>query len=321
MTNGAVEDADALLRVSDRLRFDVYLGPAHELYRDWFDASAPSTIEAARRIVYPLVDRLAPHPSLRGWYLIDEPSSEDRDKTRLAAQAFRERDPLRDRFPVLAGLDRASIFTPTTMAPLVLDVYAVASGARPCDLRMTAFGYPDLGFAAYVREMVARAGKPAQTPLWLILQTHGVEWAGLRQPTVEEVRLQHWLAIGEGAKGIYWFVYSSQQGWTGLRDERALYAEVTRLAERLGPLRRALAAANKTADRFTATIGYTSTLRGSDGRTYVVLANTSCSNASVRVSGPAGVLRDLESGRTHAVGSSVTLSGGDGRVFEFLARR
>src|SRR6185503_12506893 len=44
----------AMLDVSDRLNFNVYFGPHHELTSQWYGASVPTTIEQARSVVYPL---------------------------------------------------------------------------------------------------------------------------------------------------------------------------------------------------------------------------------------------------------------------------
>src|SRR5690606_15630958 len=95
--------------------------------------------------------------------------------------------------------------------------------------------------------------------LWVVLQTHSTRSSPqdpdptvLREPTVEEVRLQHWLAIGEGAKGIYWFIYSTLPGqnWRGLQDNPTLFNEVTALTGWVNVVRPILKNTEKVADRF-----------------------------------------------------------------------
>jgi hypothetical protein len=319
-TNGSVDRQNAALDVSDRLGIDMMLGPATELnMRWWWDTSAPETIEEARDRLYPLIDQLRTHSSLRGYSIVDEPSRSLSRKVVLAVQAFRERDPYRPSFPVLIGLDRVGpIFDAAGPGALVIDVYPVAVANPPCDFSMTGFGYQGLDFISYVREATKK--KPPEVPLWMILQTHGLPGAGLREPSVEEVRKQFWLAVGEGAQGVFWFIYSSQQGWTGLEDNPGLYAEVTTLARRVDVLRTWLAGTWKVPDRFVATNGaYASTLTGRDGsRTYVVVANPDCGprDTSIRSqTGDVGALRDVESGRVYGPGETVTLQGGDGRLF------
>ena len=110
-----------------------------------------------------------------------------------------------------------------------------------------------------------RGTKPSAVPLWLVLQTHRKAWGPvattLREPSVEEVRLQNWIALGEGARGIWWFIYSSQQGWVGLRDQPVLYAEVGDLAQRTTALPRL----SKQVDQIFAGPDYASTMTDSNG--------------------------------------------------------
>ncbi len=54
-------------------------------------------------------------------------------------------------------------------------------------------------------------------PFWFIAQAHG--WApGLRDPTKEEIRAMVHLALAHGAKGIYYFMYSSHVDGDGVAD-------------------------------------------------------------------------------------------------------
>jgi hypothetical protein len=191
---------------------------------------------------------------------------------------------------------------------------------------LTGFGYADLDFAGYTR-LVAKT-KPAATPLWMILQTHSFGTGGalsLRAPSAAEVRMQHWLAIGEGATGIFWFIYSSQQGWLGLVDNPPLYQEVAALAQRVKPLRSLLLSLHKGEDRFTIAGGtnpYISTLTSSDGKqSYAVAVNRDCqAPQKLTINSPLlkGRLRDLESGQIYAQGQPIMLQPGDGRIFEIV---
>src|SRR5690606_2577706 len=121
---------------------------------------------------------------------------------------------------------------------------------------MKGFGYTQFNMSSYIRQMTRN--KPANDPLYVVLQTHNVgdgSWgmSQLRVPTIPEIRGQHWIAIGEGAEGIFWFIYSSQQGWTGLKDSPTLMAEISSLAQRTNPLKPVLLNANRNAsDLFTA---------------------------------------------------------------------
>jgi hypothetical protein len=326
-TNNWVAAQADLLDVSDRLGFNVVFAPTRELHTRWWTESAPADIATARAIIGPIVDQLAGHPSLRAYNIADEPDLELKEKIALAVQVFKERDPSRPAMPTLIGLDRAgAIFEAARPDVMLIDVYPVGWSNGHCDFTMTGFGYHHLDFVDYVR-LVARS-KPADVPLWVILQTHRLGYGGpgsLREPTRSEVRLQNWLAIGEGAQGIFWFIYSSQQGWRGLPDNRPLYREVTALARRVGPLRATLVGLRKGADRFAISGGgkpYVSTLMSTDGgRLYAVAANRDCSGPrrlSIRAPDRQGVLRDLESGQVHALGAAIWFGPGDGKVFELV---
>jgi hypothetical protein len=322
-TNNFVTTQAPLLDISDRLGFNVIFAPIGDLDRRWWSESVSTDIETARSVIGPIVDRLSGHPSVRGYSIVDEPDVSLLDKVALAVRAFRERDPSRPAMPVLVGLDRGDqIFNAARPDVMLIDVYPIGKSNGPCDLQMTGFGYPGLDFVEYVRAMTR--SKPAGVPLWFVLQTHGVDWANLREPSPAEIRLQHWLAIGEGAKGIFWFTYSTQQGWRGLEDNARLYTEATALAGRIRPHRETLLRLRKGPNTFVvggaSGAAYVSTLvNPDDGRLYAVVANRDCTGErEVSILGPdrAASLVDLESGQTLAIGSPIKLGSGDGRIFE-----
>jgi hypothetical protein len=134
------------------------------------------------------------------------------------------------------------------------------------------------------------------------------------------------MAVGEGATGIFWFTYSSQQGWIGLRDAPALFDEVGMLARRLGPLRPTLLQAHRAPDQFAvAGVGqpYVSTLASHDGtKRYAVVVNRgACSESAVLTvtsSTLHGQLRDLETGQQFSLGQGISFAPGDGKVFELV---
>src|SRR5581483_6567083 len=185
----------------------------------------------------------------------------------------------------------------------------------------------DLDFVSYVR-LVAR-DKPKDIPLWMILQAHDYRNGGrfaLREPTPAEVRAENWLAIGEGATGIFWFIYSSQRGWTGLKDNRPLFREVSALARRLSTLRGALLNLRRGDERFTASANgksYVSTLVSLDGsRSYAVVVNCDCERSqelTIDAPGLQGQLQDLETSLVYPLGATISFAPGDGKVLELIA--
>jgi hypothetical protein len=327
LTNGQLSRDAALLDVSDRRGFGVYLLPGYELERNWWPESIPADIETARLVAEPIVATLGGHPSLRGYVIADEPSRARKDKVALLTQALREFDPNRPIMPILIGIDRVGpIFAAAQPDVMLIDVYPTTYHNPIGDFTLHGFGYHWLEFVDYVRSV--NGGKPPTTPLWFILQTHSFGDGGrfsLRMPTPEEVRLQQWLAVGEGAKGLFWFVYSSQQGWLGLADNPALFDEVTALSIRMRRLRDALLHTYKHADRFVVEGSrrtYISTLANAEGGLYAIAANRDCQQPQeliIRAPDLSGHLRDVETGYIYALNTPILFPPGDGKVLELVS--
>ncbi len=98
------------------------------------------------------------------------------------------------------------------------------SAARPRDFTRREGDTTVDAFTERLRHVAALGN--GKVPMWVILQTHGgtrdfdpnsPDVTTLHEPAREEVRLQYWLALGEGVPGIFWCTYSTQQFWTGLR--------------------------------------------------------------------------------------------------------
>lgn len=327
-TNNDIERDAPLLEVADRLGMHVFMLPANDWNRTWWPDSVPATRDAALTAAQPAVAAFSGHPSFRGYLVRDEPFPDDTEKVVLMTQALRELDPEHIVTSTLIGLNRVDpIFQAAGFDVMQIDVYPTAPANLPCDFTLNGFAYPQHDFVSYIRAVTK--SRPAAAPLWLVLQTHSFD-AGvhsLRTPLPTEVRMQQWLALGEGADGIFWFVYSTQQSWIGLADNEALYAEVTALAARLRPLRALFLGTSKVADRFTVSGGpqaYVSTLASADGRrTYVVAVNGACqSSQRLALSSTTlrGALRDLESGRVYQQGEPIEFRPGDGRIFELLGQ-
>ena len=154
--NNNVDRDEPMLSVSDRLNFNVYFAPHHELNAQWFYGSAPTTIEAARSLAYPIVDRVKAHPSLRAYNLVDEPNLQQKDKLALMVQAFRERDVTRPATPILIGINTAEpLFAAAQPGAFLADVYPLGASNPPCNYTMTGFGYQQEDFLSYIRRITA----------------------------------------------------------------------------------------------------------------------------------------------------------------------
>jgi hypothetical protein len=316
--NNFSERDRALFEVSDELGFNVYPSPNGDLAVTWWPSKVPANLDYALESARPIVERWSVHPSVKGYITRDEPSLSESRKVGVINNAFRRLDGSRPVMPILIGVNRVGpIFQESNPSVMLIDVYPAGAKNPPCDLTMTGFGYHTYDFVSYIRAMTEN--KPPSTPLWVILQTHSF-LDQLREPTVSEVREQHWLAIGEGAKGIFWFVYSSQQGWKGLADNPPLYTEVTSLVKRTLPIREVLLGLQKVEDVFSVTEGhYVSTLRSSDERVYAVAVNKDCLNPRVlRIDSLhfEGQLRDLETSVVYKLGAPISFLPGDGKIFE-----
>lgn len=325
LTNSFAARDEGLLDVSDRMGMNVFFGLT-ELHREWWTSDEPPTHARAEEVLRPTIERLARHPSVKGYSIADEPTLDAREKLAILTDVLHTLDPERPAMPILIGIDRVQpLFEAARPRVLLIDVYPVGFKNAVGDLSMSGYGYWNLDFVSYVR-MVSQH-RPAGTPLWMILQTHRFK-DELRQPVPAEVRLQNWLAIGEGATGLFWFVYSSQQGWTGLGDSPALMDEVTSLTAKVRPIRDLLVRSAKVPDAFQVRgegHPYVSTLERDDGTRYAVVANRDAlrpQEIAVTLPEGDGLLRDLTSGgcRVYELGEPIPFQPGDGMVLELIAR-
>jgi hypothetical protein len=240
-----------LLDVADQYRFNMYMMPAGDWNKTWWRASIPNDLPTARSAAQPVVDNWRGHPSLKGYVLKDEPSLVHVPKLQTIASTLRQLDPGTPLLAPLVSLDRVEpIHAAVGFDVMLIDVYPFGRNNPPCDMRLTGFGYQQTDFVSYIRA-VTRNRSP-ETPLWIILQTHALKnnRFSLRQPLPSELRMQQWLALGEGATGIFWFIYSTQQSWIGLADAPELFGEVTAQNRRLLPLRELFLEMEKTDDQF-----------------------------------------------------------------------
>ncbi|MCG8351947.1 MAG: beta-galactosidase [Chloroflexales bacterium] len=328
MVNNFAERDASLLNLTDQYDFNMYMMPAGDWNQTWWPASIPKNLPAARNAAQPVVRAWSGHPSLKGYVLKDEPYRAHIPKLQLMARTLRELDPATPLLASLVGLDRVEpIYTAVGLDVMAIDAYPFGRNNPPCDTRMTGLGYHHIDFVPYIRAVSQK--RPAGAPLWTILQTHAFSNSNfsLRQPRPSEVRMQQWLALGEGATGVFWFVYSTQQSWIGLEDNNDLLDEVTMQTYRLRPLRKLLLKLQKTDDRFTVAgqkKPYISTLSSRDGqRMFALAVNRDCQQAqqlTINARHLQGVLRDVETEQLYSLGEAITFQPGDGKLLELFAQ-
>jgi len=317
------------LNISDRLGFNVVGAIHYQINSQWFEPSpVPATWENAYNIIAPEIERLKRHPSLIGINLADDARPEWNQRIRMGVEVARQVAPNIPTVPVLIrGHLGQEVYDASRPDAALLYYYPARNGTQECDF----YGYTDVDWADTIR-LTMQDLEPG-TPLWLILQAHSTtegpndpDGARLRVPTIPELRLQNWLAIGEGAEGIFWFLYSTVIGqpWVGIKDSPEMYAEITDLARRVNVMRPVLENSDKSADRFHIASNhkaYTATFYNPiTEKYYALFVNQTCTAQTVTVDSWYfnGQLRDVESGQTINLGSGLTLRGGDGRLFELV---
>jgi len=312
--NGFVRYHLPLLDISDRERFGVFTSMVHgELNEQWWGRT---TVDGAKAesIIGPLVDALKVHPSVIGYNYIDDAPQSLMEKMRLAEEVFERHDPLRYASPTLTdGTYARAIYD--YVRPTVFLFYhypATESYPNPCSW---AIDWP-----TKIRTTIA--GKEPGVPVYMGLQTHRT-WSGpigtkLRYPAVQELRLQAWIALGEGVKGLWWFHYDDNPSgeWVGFRNQPRTYDEITDLARHITFMEATIGALRKIPDAYTASGGYVSTMTA-NGKPYLIVANQSCA-AQDLVLKPFVRVRDMETGNVYAAGQAIPFRGGDGRLLEIL---
>jgi hypothetical protein len=313
--NGRLKDTLSLAAILDEKQMP-YVSSFFqaELIERWYPTSVSATIENARQIVGPLIDALAPYKSQIGYNLRDDADQALNDKFRLAIEVIRERDSRPASPMIQRGRQGDDVYKATRGDAFLFYSY-------PCRRGKAEMSWVDF-WVGEIRTTIQ--SKPAHVPVWQVIQAHQTmpvtDMNALRYPTLPEMRAQVWIALGEGAKGLFWFMWGNlghEHEWTGLRDNTTLRPEAQALARRVTAVESVLGSAVKVADAYTAPGAYTSTLAVGSS-TYVIAVNRSASQASIAVSGSGTSLRNVETGAVTPMGSSITFRGGDGQLFEVL---
>ncbi|MBI2595530.1 DUF4434 domain-containing protein [Candidatus Daviesbacteria bacterium] len=317
-----------LLDIADKVGINVEID---ELYLDgsWWKIKDPSliTLERARSLIYPVVDLYKTHPSVKSYFVVDEPEIQSNylpqltKKITFATQAFQERDPARPAYVNnLSPYSVREYSTNTASDILSADIYSYDYTKQSCTGR-------DNSRASFINSIKAfNNARPQTKPFWVILQAFSNPTS--RMPTKSELRTQQWISIGEGVKGIIWFIYNGDSNLTGFSNNPEIKQEIYKLAKRIAPFKQLLLSLEKTSSlsdtslRFDKEPGYLGYLKDKiTGKQYVVLLNPDCRSNSllkvtIRVRRSTPTLKDLETGQIYSSGDLIPFEAGDGRIFE-----
>jgi len=94
-------------------------------------------------------------------------------------------------------------------------------------------GQDQLSYCDYIHQAIKKAGNK---PTWIMIQAHS-ESNFLRKPVPKEVRLEVFLSLASGVKGIFYFLYQTEGELLGLRDDNyqptPIYYEVVNINKEL----------------------------------------------------------------------------------------
>ncbi|MCL4545096.1 MAG: hypothetical protein M1118_10950, partial [Chloroflexi bacterium] len=326
-----------LLDVADETGLRVVYAPNGDLV-DFYERAHPTYTEAVS-LLAPVGKALWSHHSVIGANLKDDATTVLIPHLTAVMAALRGEAPVVPAFPTIPGGSQ-EVFQRLSPPLLLTYTYPCTIDTGICDfytpdyLGKNSIGQGCNDAAGFWRVM--SWGRAPGTPLWTVLQTHGSDnltLSHLRTPTVEEVRLQTWLALAEGSKGVFYFVYSTQQFWIGLKDNPELYGEVASLAQRTRPFHELLLRLRRLSHDW---IGAEITNSGETqphlslpfqpqamchederGQAYAFLINRSPLSQWLRFRGlPAGVvLEEVERGFRYGPAEPIPFAGGDGRLF------
>lgn len=313
-----------------------------KILNDWvFNEAADHSLDGAKAFATPNSTYFASHPSVLAYHMYDDmfdPTYTARVLTMI--EAFRDVDPYQ---------------RPATGVPVVPAIYTqmwasdevelALTYAYPCQRGMPEGDFHRSGFEGddfdgELRQFCA----PLPKINWIYLQVHQtVDETGLRYPTAREIRKMVWMTVGEGVKGIVWFLGSDQENAdfdnpalpsVGLlsKGREDVLASVSEMSDRLTPEIRARLLASErvafgTASNFTASGGgggggnanaYCSTLYDatSDAR-YCVVCNhaLTTSNVTINSTTHTGWLVSLENGNRYKIGrDAISLPALDGTI-------
>ncbi len=187
-------------------------------------------------------------PAIVGGYA-DEPPIGKEQKYRNITSTLYEEDPVHPCFVCLVGNTISPYYAAIWPKDVLFyDAYFIQGSNGVGDFHSAMYGGQDL--TQHIDQVRGYIHPMDDTPMWIILQAHndlsynqnGQLYEALRVPQPVELRLQTWLALAHGAKGISWFMYPVYPQGAGLPDRLVLqntpanYAEVSAIGAKVAAL-------------------------------------------------------------------------------------
>lgn len=291
----------------DGLGVRFFVAPYGELYPAWWGNSTTlptlaCTPANALALAAPIVEKLYEYPNFIGYLLRDDmpisvrrfqngvwgPDEPQSERAHTLIEAFNQLDPLHCAMPVNVGPPHLAVFDncPTQRA---MFTYCYPM------LQSTAEGVFN-NYSGRLRTLFSPA-LARGVPIFLDIQANMTDFGPvgtrLRYPTVDEMRVLFWEAIGEGAHGVFWFTGCDvpSQGWQGLFTFSDKTARARDLYARLLPRirKRLVKTVRNPIDQFVASGLYVSTLTHEDGSHYFVIVNETTTSKTVALTSPTGL--------------------------------
>ncbi|HEY3268480.1 MAG TPA: beta-galactosidase [Armatimonadota bacterium] len=218
---------EMILQTAERrgIRVILEIGELADLVASRADLNERDVRIAVRKVV----DRLSRYPALLRYQIRDEPQGWMVPNWLIVKRALDDADPAHPAFSCFNDVPiMDSIFQQTRVNDAAYDYYPLS--------HVTPHGEME----RYISKMDDIVAHARQRPLWMVVQAFGstdpVAYPS-RLPRPQELRLMTWLALSRGAKGVFFFIYQSEQGWTGMVDGKGrpmpIFDEVKRLSAEL----------------------------------------------------------------------------------------
>lgn len=250
--------------------------------------SLPVTDDNVQKTLDAKLKPIMSHPALLGVQLLDEPPASSFDRYAAIMSRVKAYAPRLQPFSCLIGSGGIESFSSTTKQGVAaFDAYPLG-GKTPVGDKQSMLNYD------HEAKCAVEGASKSSTDVWAVIQGHS--WGqALRVPTSAEFRCMTYLALANGCKGIWWFLYQTEcdangkvemQGLVG-KDFKAtpLWQEagvLSREIRKLSPVLLDLQPADGGISVTSNAVAHV--LKDSKGRLYVAIVNTdTCSKQVVSV--------------------------------------